>query len=290
MRRNVENWTVDDILRMTEQSITYAKKHNLRVIYITEDTTRTHPALLEKLYLTAASCGADWINICDTVGHVTPDGIYALIQFIRNSLNENGYQHVHIDFHGHMDRGLGLWNSIAALAAGAKRVQACALGIGERCGNTPMEQLLVNLKLMRWLEGDLKNLTAYVEQVAKAFHIEIPSSSPVVGENAFLTATGVHAAAIAKASEKKQYDLAENIYSSVPASWIGRENEIKIGPLSGKWNVIYWFKKNNIPYTDAMINILLAEAKRVDKIMTDKQILTFIKNYYQRSEHENFIV
>ena len=113
-----------------------------------------------------------------------------------------------MDWHGHSDRGLAVANSLAALAAGADCVHGTALGIGERVGNTQIDQMLVNLKLMGvspWAEQDLTKLKEYCITVSEATGVPIPRNYPVMGEDAFRTATGVHAAAVIKAFRKGRY-------------------------------------------------------------------------------------
>jgi len=84
-----------------------------------------------------------------------------MISYIRKVLRDAKIGHVKVDFHGHNDRGLSVWNAISAIAAGADRIHGTALGIGERVGNAPMDQLLVNLKLMGWISNDLTKLYDY---------------------------------------------------------------------------------------------------------------------------------
>lgn len=283
IRQFVESWSIDQLVDWCYQSICYAKNHGLRVIFITEDTTRTHPDIIEKLYLTAAALNVERINVCDTVGYATPCGVYSCIKFIRELLDRHGHSKIKIDFHGHMDRGLALWNSIVALSAGANRIQVCGLGIGERTGNTSLEQLLVNLKLMQWRPTDLTLLSEYSKYVAKIFDVSIPSNSPVIGKDAYLTATGVHAAAIAKAKYENRTQISEFVYSAIPANWVGRENEIAIGPMSGSSNVEYWLNKNGYSLDSGLISLILQTAKCSDRLLSDNEITNICKDYRRRN-------
>src|SRR5256885_504622 len=148
IRRFTENWTDDFLLRTTENAVSYAKSLGLEVMYVTEDTSRCDPETVKRLYSTAINYGATAIVICDTVGHATPSGVQALIRFVLDEVVKPSGQKVRVDWHGHSDRGLAVANSLAALAAGADCVHGTALGIGERVGNTQIDQILVNLKLM----------------------------------------------------------------------------------------------------------------------------------------------
>src|SRR6478672_1912199 len=155
-----EEWTLDKLLKLTEDAVTFAVNEGLPVMFVTEDTTRANPETIRALYTTAIRCGARAVCVCDTVGHSTPDGARAVVKFVKNIIEEQG-GNIRLDWHGHQDRGLGVINSIAAIQGGADQVHGSALGIGERVGNTPMDQLLVNLKLMGWITNDVSRLGEY---------------------------------------------------------------------------------------------------------------------------------
>ena len=273
IRQYAEDWSLDFLLRTTERAVKFAVSLGLPSMYVTEDTTRARPEVIRKLYTTAIECGARAIVVCDTVGHVTPRGVQSLIRFIREEVVKPTGETVRIDWHGHQDRGLGVANSLAALAAGADQVHGAALGIGERVGNTPMDQLLVNLRLMGTVERDLRKLKEYCELVSEALGVPIPPNYPVVGADAFRTATGVHAAAVIKAFKKNDVELANQVYSGVPSHWFGLEQKIEIGPMSGKSNVIYWLQKRGIQPTDELVEKIFARAKQSDRLLTDIEIM-----------------
>jgi 2-isopropylmalate synthase len=272
IRQYAEGWTIEKILELTRAAVTLAVREGIEVTYVTEDTTRAQPADVDRMYLAAIDCGAGRVCLCDTCGHATPDGAALLVRHVRDLLAARGLGHVRIDFHGHMDRGLGVWNSISALRAGAHRVHGTALGIGERVGNTPMDQVLVNLKLMGWIRNDLTRLTEYCRTVSRHVGVPIPHGYPVVGQDAFETATGIHAAAVVKALKRGDRWLADRVYSGVPAADFGREQEIAVGPMSGRSNVVYWLEKRGRPATDAAVNAILDRAKRSHRLLTDDEI------------------
>src|SRR6185369_8630361 len=233
------------MLANTRDAVTFAVQQGLRVMYVTEDTVRARPETLRRLFLTAIECGASRLCLCDTVGHATPTGAANLVRFAKQVVLESGAA-VELDWHGHSDRGLAVINTIAAIRAGATRVHACAIGIGERVGNTPMDQLLVNLRLLGWIDHDLSALPEYCERVSATTGVPIPPNYPVVGRDAFRTGTGVHAAAVIKAYRKGQDWLADRVYSGVPAGLVGRKQEIEVGPMSGESNVVYWLESRGI--------------------------------------------
>lgn len=271
LRQYAEGWTVDQLLRLTEEAIAFAVREGLAVMYVTEDTTRADPDTLRRLYSTAIRAGASRVCVSDTVGHATPYGAGAVVRFIRSVVDECGGD-VGIDWHGHRDRDFAVSNSLAALDAGATRLHGTAIGIGERVGNTPMDTLLVNLALMGYLERDLSALLPYCEAVSKATGVPIPPNYPIVGRDAFRTATGVHAAAIIKAARKQDHALLDAVYSGVPAGLVGREQEVDIGPMSGRSNVIFWLEKRGLTATDDVVDRILDAAKKSDSVLAEETI------------------
>ena len=273
IRRLVEDWTVEHLQRTSEEAVKFAVAGGLPVMYVTEDTIRTDPATVITLYSTAIRAGAHAAVLCDTVGHATPRGAYNLVKFFIDDVVKPSGEKIRVDWHGHNDRGLSIANSIGAIMGGADQVHAAALALGERVGNTPMELMLVNLRLFGAIDRDLSKLKHYSETVAKATHTKIPANYPVVGRDAFRTATGVHAAAIVKAFKKGDRKLANAIYSGVPADLFGLEQLIEIGPMSGKSNVLFWLEKRGLPATDEIVERILQAAKQSERVLTDDEIL-----------------
>lgn len=276
IRHYAEDWTLDRALKVSEEAVTFAVKQGLPVMFVTEDTVRSRPEAIKKLYSSAIEWGARALVCCDTVGHATPEGVRNLIRFVRAEILERSRQTIRLDWHGHSDRGLAVINSIAAIEEGADQVHACGLGIGERVGNTPMDLLLVNLKLMGYIDRDLTRLSRYVQAISEATHIDIPPNYPVFGADAFRTATGVHAAAVIKAMHKGDLKLANIVYSGVPCDLFGLEQKIEIGPMSGKSNIIYWLNQRNIDPDDVTVERIFELAKRADRVLQPEEILSQI--------------
>ncbi|MGB7497912.1 MAG: LeuA family protein [Candidatus Acidiferrum sp.] len=272
IRRLVEDWSVDHLERTTEKAVKFAVEHGLPSMYVTEDTVRTDPETVKRLYTTAIRSGARAIVLCDTVGHATPEGAYNLVKFVIDEVVKPSGENIRVDWHGHRDRGLAIANSLAAIAAGARQIHGVALSLGERVGNTPMELLLINLRLMDLRHNDLSYLRAYCEKVARATHTTIPPNYPVFGRDAFRTATGVHAAAIIKALRSHDRRLADAVYSGVPAHLVGLEQIVEIGPMSGKSNVIYWLARHGIAETEELVNRIYDAAKQSPRVLTDEEI------------------
>ncbi|HEY1262871.1 MAG TPA: hypothetical protein VGF06_05055 [Terriglobales bacterium] len=276
IRRYIEGWTDDFLLQTTENAVKFAAGLGLRVMYVTEDTSRCDPEMVKRLYTTAINCGAAAIVICDTSGHATPMGAFALVRFVMDEIVKPSGAKIRVDWHGHCDRGFAVANSIAALLAGAHCVHACALGIGERVGNTQMDQMLVNLKLMKaepWVDQDLTRLKEYCQAVSQATGVPVPPNYPVVGEDAFRTATGVHAAAVIKAFKKRDVELANAVYSGVSAELFGMQQVIDVGPMSGKSNILFWLEQHGMTADDAVVERIYRRAKSSDHTLSDEEIM-----------------
>ena len=280
IRRYTEGWSRDFLLQTTEKAVKCAVSLGLEVMYVTEDTTRCDPETVKLLNVTAIHSGARAIVLCDTAGHATPMGTVALVKFVVEEVIKPTGEKIRLDWHGHCDRGLAIANAMAALVAGANCVHATALGIGERVGNTQMDQMLVNLKLMGispWDQQDLTKLKRYCEAVSIATGVPIPVNYPVVGDDAFRTATGVHAAAVIKAYKKKDIELANTVYSGVPSHVFGLEQVIDIGPMSGKSNVHFWLERRGFPVSDELVERIYRRAKSSDHTLSEAEILACLQ-------------
>jgi 2-isopropylmalate synthase len=269
IRRFAEDWVIDDMLRSVEESVGALVKAGLPVMFVTEDTTRADAESLARLYETAIGAGAKRICASDTVGHATPEGVRNLLTFLRNDVIKG--RAVTLDYHGHNDRGLGTITALTATAI-ADRVHGCALGIGERVGNTSMDQLLINMQLWGLIDRDLSPLVEYVSLVSEHCGIPIPSNYPALGSDAFRTGTGVHAAAVIKALRMGDRALADRVYSGVPASVLGREQRIEVGPMSGKSNVIFWLESHGFEPTAERVARIFDRAKESDRLLTAEEL------------------
>jgi 2-isopropylmalate synthase len=282
IRRFTEGWTEDFLLQTTENAIKYAVSLGLDVMYVTEDTSRCDPETVKRLYTTAIACGARAICICDTAGHATPMGALALVRFVIEQVVKPSGEKVRVDWHGHSDRGLAIANSMAAIIAGANCIHGCAIGLGERVGNTQIDQMLVNLKLMGiapWDKQDLTKLKHYCQAISRATNVPIPKNYPVVGEDAFRTATGVHAAAIIKAYHKNDVVLANTVYSGVPSHVFGLDQIIDVGPMSGKSNVLFWLERRGIAASDDVVERIYLRAKQSDHTLSEEEILDCVSSH-----------
>ncbi|MBI4729983.1 MAG: 2-isopropylmalate synthase [Acidobacteria bacterium] len=275
IRQFAEGWDMDFLVKTTASAVGLAVSLGIEVMYVTEDTTRARGKDLRRLYTTAIEAGAKRICLADTVGHATPWGVRNLVRYVKRVVADTG-ENVKIDWHGHRDRGLDIPNAITAIAEGVDRVHGCALGIGERAGNTEMDLLLVNLKLLGWIDRDLSMLPAYCQAASEATGVPIPSNNPVFGKDAFETSTGVHAAAILKAMRKGDSWLANRVYSGVPADEFGREQVISIGPMSGQANVIAWLTHRGLEADPAIMDRIWTAAKQSDHVLCDDEVFALL--------------
>ncbi|HET6331132.1 MAG TPA: LeuA family protein [Holophagaceae bacterium] len=275
VRMDVEGWDLAFVVDTVRKAVAFCRRQEVPVMMVTEDTTRAKPEVMEAIYRAALEEGAQSICLSDTCGHATPRGVRNLVRFAKETLLKD-HPDVRLDWHGHNDRGLGVANAIAAFEAGADRIHGSILGIGERCGNVAMDQLMVNLMLMGHWTGDLSDLPALADRVAELVGFEIPANYPLLGRDAFRTGTGVHAAAIVKALRRGDKALADAVYSGVPAALVNRRQEIVIGPMAGHSNVIYWLEMNGFDVNPDRVERILGLAKKGDRILTEDEIRSAI--------------
>ncbi|MCB9525855.1 MAG: 2-isopropylmalate synthase [Myxococcales bacterium] len=278
IRSYAEAWDQERLIKLSIEAVEFCNRENLPVNFVTEDTVRSRPATLHAIFTAVIERGAQRLTLCDTVGHATPDGVNNLIQWTRNLIEGTG-RDVKIDWHGHNDRGLGVVNSIYAIECGADRVHGTALGIGERVGNAALDQILLNFKLLGEIDNDLTKLTLWCHAVSQAMHWDIPRNYPLLGDDAFRTATGVHAAAVIKAHRKGDDWLADRIYSGVPAGLFGKRQVIEIGHMSGLSNVLQWLEVRHIEPREGLAESILEAAKRRNRVLSSEEVHDLIAEF-----------
>jgi isopropylmalate/homocitrate/citramalate synthase len=270
LRQTAEGWSLERMVSAVDRAVAFARRAGLPVMFVAEDASRAHPDTLAALCLSAIRSGAGRICLADTTGHATPAGVARLIRFVRDRVIRPSGTDIGLDWHGHRDRGLAVANCLAAITAGADRIHATALGVGERAGNAEMELLLANLYLLGVSPGNLERLPEYCRTAADALGIEVPARHPVVGADAFRTGTGIHAAALLKAQLAGDHVLADLLYSSLPAAAFGLSQRIAVSPVSGRANVRHWLAAHGYDPEDAVLSdALLAAAKQSDRALSD---------------------
>lgn len=275
IRQFTEGWTMEKLVSTMEKAVSYAVENDVPVMFVTEDTTRSKPEDVKLIYQRAMDLGVRRLCVCDTCGHVTPNGVKQLLSFVDEEvIKDGGYQRrdIEVNWHGHQDRGLGVANNIAAVEAGADVLHGTALGVGERAGNAPLDQTLVNLSLMGVIENDLTLLNEYVHKANEYIKVPLPRNYPVFGEDAFETGTGVHASAVIKAMRKGDHWLADRVYSGVPAADFGLQQVIRVGHMSGRSNIHWWLEQNGIEATDELVAHLFEVAKSQPRNMENFEI------------------
>ncbi len=278
VRMFAEDWEEERLEELTRQAVRLGVDAGLPVSFVTEDTVRSQPRTLLRLFTAAVEEGATRLVLCDTVGHATANGVFNLVHFAEHVLLGMGRRgDVRLDWHGHNDRGHALSNALYAIEAGVDRVHGTVLGIGERVGNTSLDQLLVNLKLLDAEHRHMEDLATLVDRVSQACSWPIPWNYPVFGRDAFRTATGVHAAAIIKALDKGDADLADQVYSGVPAAWFGRRQEVDIGPMSGESNVRHWLRSRGYEAEAGLVKAIFEAAKQSPETLAEDQVVAICK-------------
>tara|TARA_B100000767_G_scaffold274473_1_gene307550 strand:+ start:3875 stop:5131 length:1257 start_codon:yes stop_codon:yes gene_type:complete len=282
IRQYTEGWTIEKLLSTMEKAVSFAVDNDVKVMFVTEDTTRSKPEDIKIIYQRAMELGVRRLCICDTCGHVTPNGVKKLLQFIDEEvIKDAGYKRseIEVNWHGHQDRGLGVANNIAAVEAGADVIHGTALGVGERAGNAPLDQTLVNLKLLGVIDNDLTQLDAYMKKANEYIEVPLPRNYPVFGMDAFETGTGVHASAVIKAMRKGDNWLADRVYSGVPAGDFGLKQVIRIGHMAGRSNIIWWLEQNGYETSDDLVAHVFEVAKTQRRNMEDQEVKNVVDTF-----------
>ncbi len=282
IRQYAEGWTMEKLLSTMEKAVSFAVDNDVPVMFVTEDTTRSNPEDIKTIYHRAMELGVRRLCICDTCGHVTPNGVKKLLSFIDEEvIKDGGYQRrdIEVNWHGHQDRGLGVANNIAAVEAGADVIHGTALGIGERAGNAPLDQTLVNFSLMGIINNDLTLLDEYMRKANEYIEVPLPRNYPVFGKDAFETGTGVHASAVIKAMKKGDHWLADRVYSGVPAGEFGLQQKIRIGHMAGRSNIVWWLENRGIEVSDELVAHIFEVAKSQRRLMEDSELEAVVSSF-----------
>jgi len=202
------------------KAIEYGKDHGLFVAFSAEDATRTDIDFLKRIFKEAESYHADRVHIADTVGAITPEGITHLIKELRKEITTD------IGLHCHNDFGLATINPITGLLAGGNAVSTTVNGIGERAGNSSLEEVVMSLKLL--YGKDLGFKTKYLKElsdlVSKYSEIPLPPNKAIVGKNVFRHESGIHVDAV----------IEEPLtYEPYSPELVGQKRQLVLGKHSG---------------------------------------------------------
>jgi len=182
----------EEALNICMKSIEYAKDHGIFVAFSAEDATRTDLEFLKEIYKKAENYGADRVHIADTVGAISPQGADYLVRELRKDIKTGIAMHCHNDF------GMALSNSISGLLAGATAVSTTVNGIGERAGNTSLEEIIMALKIIYGLDlgFNIQHFYGLSKIVEKLTNVKVPDNKPIVGKNVFRHESGIHVDAV----------------------------------------------------------------------------------------------
>ncbi len=212
--------TQKEALMKSMDVIDYAKDHGLYVGFSAEDATRTELNFLKEIYKEAQNRKVDRVHIADTVGVITPQGMEYLVKELRKEIR------VDINLHCHNDFGMAQQNAIAGLLAGANIVETTINGIGERAGNTPLEELIMSLKILYGI--DLGFNTELIKEISETVElytkVNIPDNKPIVGKNIFKHESGIHVDGVIKNPFT---------YEPFSPSIVGQKRNLVLGKHSG---------------------------------------------------------
>ncbi len=272
LRCHVEQWDFSVKLRECADVADHLNEYNTPFSLSLEDVSRATPESIEQVVMLCLQKKARRITLCDTVGAMTPAGTTRLVEFVKTICDKNQEADVLLGWHGHNDNGLALANSISAIESGVDFISGAFMGIGERSGNVALEQVILYLSQHHQQHFCMQSMMRYCRQLSKVINYPIPDNAPIIGGQVFATATGTHASAIIKAA-KLGVDFEDLIFSSVPASAIGRKQNIYLNHNSGAANVGYVLDKLGIAKTPNNVQRVLQDAKSKTRFLTAEDIL-----------------
>ncbi|MFH1095285.1 MAG: 2-isopropylmalate synthase [Candidatus Micrarchaeota archaeon] len=251
----------EEALAQTRKTIEYAKSRGVRMRFTCEDASRTGPEELLQFARTAAEAGADRISITDTVGVMTPPGMFKLVRHVREALPSVG-----LDLHCHNDLGLALANSLAGIEAGADCIHTSINGAGERAGIPKLAEVVMALQVLYQQRPEMKSdelpkLSRLFSQITS-----LPSDpfSPVVGENVFRHKGGTHLGAVLKTDGKA--------YEAFSPQSIGLKRRLVVGEYSGKNVVKYLSESLGLGLSEGQIQKALARLKEKEGDMFEFEV------------------
>lgn len=253
------------VLNAVQEAVSYAADHGLYISCNAEDASRADMDFLLDFARTAKEAGADRIRYCDTIGLDEPFRAYERVKSIVENVD------IDVEMHTHNDFGMATANSVAGMKAGARFVSTTVMGIGERTGNTPLEEIVMACKhILDTPTGvDTGQLLGLVEFVAKAANRQIPPWKPIVGANCFAHEAGIHTDGVIKMMSN---------YEPFTPEEIGLSRRIVIGKHSGRNTLISALKEKGVTLDDHKA-VLLLERTRSAAISL-KRCLTVDELYY----------
>lgn len=244
------NWSEDEVIEKSCSAIAKAKEHGLKVLFFPYDTSRAEQAFLIRLLTEVEqSAKPDSVAVVDTTGSASPMAIRYLVSLVKNTVSCPVEIHVHSDF------GLATANTLAGIEAGAEVAHVCVNGLGERCGNAALEQIIVTLKVFHGLGNYKYNMLSELsEQVAEFSGVPRSRLQPIVGDFAFTREIGMGMDMVTKQPRV--------IYPIIP-EMVGRNTNVVMGKKSGKSSVEFKLAEKNISMTAEQIETMVAQVKEM---------------------------
>ena len=275
--------TKSEILKMIQEGVSFAKKITQDVQFSAEDASRSEINFLIQCVQTAIDAGATTINIADTVGQMVDMQMQELFETI---LSKVKHDNVVFSVHCHNDKGLATANSLFAIKGGARQVECCMNGLGERAGNAALEEVVMAIlttpeRYPYTLQIDPKKIMGISQMVSDFSGFVIAPNKTIVGKNAFLHASGIHQDGILKARQKG----VKAMYSAIDPEILGRKDELMITRHSGHKAIGYMLEKQGILITSQVAQKVLEQIKQMSdhpKHFSDEELL----NLYQRCAQE----
>ncbi|OGH14844.1 MAG: hypothetical protein A2860_00590 [Candidatus Levybacteria bacterium RIFCSPHIGHO2_01_FULL_37_33] len=275
LRLLAEDWNEEEIIEQMRKFAAQLTERGHKVICATEDTTRSRPDFLKRVFTAGIEGGASELCIADTVGYADPTGIENQINWLKREFAGN--THLKMQFHGHDDTGNAVANSIKAIEAGVETIHVTWSGVGERTGNTSLEGILSNLERRNIHKYDLSCVVEGARFVANSLGVPIPRNHHLVGEKVYSVESGIHVAGINKALRAGLEGLSGIVYSAVDPRRVGRDHEVSIGPLGGDHSVAWVLREMGIDFTRERSLALLTFARTKNSALTEQEIIDIIK-------------
>jgi methanogen homocitrate synthase len=261
-------WTEDEAIQKGIDAVSYAKDHGLFTVAFPYDTTRADLAFTERTIKALNEVKVDAVTIVDTLGCALPEAFAYLIRQAREWTN------VPIEAHVHNDLGLATANSLAAIAAGAQVVQGTVNGIGERGGNTAIEEIMVDLRVLYGMDVKYKferlyEISKLVQDLTK---FNVAKNKAIVGENEFTRESGIGIAS-----------LIEFPLGMLPLNppFVGQKVGIMIGKKSGRDSIKIKLRELGLTATDEQVEIILDKVKvesiRKKAVLDDQEFTAIVK-------------
>lgn len=265
-------WVIENMVTAVE----FAKRHGLYVSANAEDASRSDMDFLIEYAKAVKEAGADRLRYCDTVGILEPFTTYENIKRLREAVD------IEIEMHTHDDFGMATANALAGIRAGANYVGVTVLGLGERAGNAPLEEVVMALKHLYGIDLNFKTdmFVEVAEYVSRASGRELPAWKAIVGSNMFAHESGIHADGTLKNPKT---------YEAFHPEEVGLERQIVIGKHSGTASLRSKFLEYGIPLTQHQAEELLpkirAAAVDLKRTLFDKEIIYIYEDYFGYKYH-----